>query len=42
LKDLENEAAFDYLKIENETLELLDEINKSDQILCTQKNLKKI
>jgi hypothetical protein len=33
LRTLQNEAAFDYLKVENETYELLDEINKSDEIL---------
>lgn len=38
LRTLQNEAAFDYLKVENETYELLDEINKSDEILGSNCN----
>jgi hypothetical protein len=33
LRSLQNEAAFDYLKIEGETYELLDEIENADNIL---------
>ena len=38
---MENEAAFDYLKIENETKILVSEIQKSDKILGSLESLLK-
>ena len=39
LKQLENEAAYDYLKIEKETKNLIEEIDFSDKILGNLENL---
>ena len=41
LKQLENEAAYDYLKIEKETKTLIHEIDSSDKILGNLENLLK-
>lgn len=41
LKQLENEAAYDYLKVEKETKTLINEIQQSDAILGSLENLLK-